>query len=125
MMTHRHLGLAAVALPLALALTGCSSNSGDASVGDAECTTAVLQPLVNDQADALGRGNVMPIDDLQCADGWAVATGTLQPKGIPGTFIFQAQGSDWVWQEPATACGRSPEQSLIPESLWSIGCDSN
>ena len=107
------------------AMAGCSSDSSDSSAeaSTAECTTDVLQPLVNDQADMLGRGNVMPIEDLQCADGWAVATGTLQPKGEPATFIFEGQGSEWVWQPPAEACGQPAETSAIPASLFAVGCE--
>ncbi len=109
----------------AAGLVGCSSSTGASSSAEestAECTTEVLQPLVNEQADMLGRGNVMPIGDLQCADGWAVATGTLQPKGEPASFIFQGQGSEWVWQSPAEACGKTAEKSAIPDSLFAAGC---
>lgn len=112
----------------ALLLAGCSSGSSSASdasgAATAECTTDVLQPAVNDQADALGRGNTMPIADLQCADGWAVATGTMVPKNEPGTFIFQAQGSTWIWQEPMTVCGKTAEKSSVPESLFPVACGS-
>lgn len=106
-------------------LAGCSgaaTDTGEAPATTAECTVEVLQPLVDEQASALGRGNTMPIDDLQCADGWAVATGTLQPKGEPGTFIFQGQGAQWVWQEPAVACSRTADASLVPTSLYDAAC---
>lgn len=124
----RSLAIAGTLLSVgAAALAGCSSGSGDstAEASTAECTVEVLQPIVNDQADILGRGNVMPIDDLQCADGWAVATGTLQPKNEPATFIFEGQGSQWVWQEPAVACGKTADSSAIPASLFAVGCEGS
>lgn len=110
-----------------LATAACSSSSSqsgstDAAAATAECTAEVLQPAVNSAADALGRGNTMPISDLQCSEGWAVATGTLLPKNTPATFIFQASGDTWEWQEPATACGKSADSSEIPADLWPLAC---
>lgn len=113
----------------ALALASCSSagSSSETAAVDpspAACDKATLQPAVNDAADALGRGNTMPIDQVECADGWAVTTGNLLPKNEPAVFIFQSQNSAWVWQEPATACGKSADNSAVPAQLWPMACDS-
>lgn len=64
----------------------------------------------------------MPIADLQCSEGWAVTTGTLIPKDVPATFIFQAQGDTWQWQEPVTVCGKSADSSAVPADLWPLAC---
>lgn len=126
----------------ALALAACSSSSSSASSaasssasmvgGMTECTKEAVQPAVTQAAEALGAENQMPIDDLQCADGWAVAGGILGPKdapsdgpqGAPTTFIFQQEGQFWVYQDKAKVCGKDAASSTVPASLFEIGCMS-
>lgn len=117
-------GVAGVALGCALLVSGCSSSTSNSTdvATTAECTEAVLQPAVSDQADVLGRGNTMQISTLNCSNGWAVAQGTIEPKGEPATFIFEAQGDTWVWQEPMAVCTKDPAKSSIPADLYPTAC---
>ena len=130
-----------------LALAACSSSSSsDASSaapsgskvgGMTECTKEAVQPAVDAAAKAMGADNVMAIEDLQCADGWAVASGTLGtaaqasatdgPQGAPTQFIFEAEGQFWIPKAAADVCGTpfpptgetAPADAMIPASLFS------
>lgn len=131
----RRTALAAAVAATALTLAACSGGSDSASEspmvgGMTECTTEAVQPAVDQAATALGADNVMPIEDLQCADGWAVATGILGPKdapadgpqGAPTSFVFQQEGQFWVLQDKAQVCGTSADDSQVPADLWTAGC---
>jgi len=130
-----------------LALAACSSSSSSSSSsaapteskvgGMTECTKAAVQPAVDQAAKAMGADNVMTIDDLQCADGWAVASGILGtaaqasatdgPQGAPTIFIFEAEGQFWVPKAAADVCGTTPTDgstaapadAMIPPALYS------
>lgn len=132
---------AAALAACALALAACSSStSSDASAtpsetmvgGMTECTKEAVQPAVDQVVQEMGADNQMPIDDLQCADGWAVAGGILGPKdapsdgpqGAPTTLIFQQEGQFWVYQDKTKVCGSDAASSSVPESLYEIGCMS-
>lgn len=125
----------------ALALAACSSStSSDASAspsesmvgGMTECTKEAVQPAVDQVVQEMGAENQMPIDDLQCADGWAVAGGILGPKdapadgpqGAPTTLIFQQEGQFWVYQDKTKVCGSDAASSAVPAALFEIGCMS-
>lgn len=132
--------LSVTALAAGLGLTACSSSSDAGSSaasatesmvgGMTECTTAALQPAVDASATELGADNQMTIDDLQCADGWAVASGILGPKdapsdgpqGAPTSFIFEQEGQFWVPKAAADVCGTSEADAEIPAALYTAGC---
>lgn len=130
----RRIALAAGIAAGALALTACggSSDSQESPMvgGMTECTTEAVQPAVDEAVAALGGDNQMPIDDLQCADGWAVAIGVLGPKdapadgpqGAPTSFIFEQEGQFWIPKDKAVVCGTSAEDSEVPADLWTAGC---
>ena len=129
-----------------VALAACSSSSSSSSSsaapsgsmvgGMTECTKAAVQPAVDQAAKAMGADNVMTIDDLQCADGWAVASGilgtaaqasaTAGPQGAPTIFIFEAEGQFWVPKAAADVCGTTPTDgstaapadAQIPSALY-------
>ena len=102
-----------------------------------ECTKEAVQPAVDQAAKAMGADNVMTIEDLQCADGWAVASGILGtaaqagatdgPAGAPTQFIFEAEGQFWIPKAAADVCGTpfpptgetAPADAMIPASLFS------
>jgi hypothetical protein len=120
----------------AAATDAAASPSGSMVGGMTECTKAAVQPAVDQAAKAMGADNVMTIDDLQCADGWAVASGILGtaaqasatdgPQGAPTIFIFEAEGQFWVPKAAADVCGTTPTDgstaapadAMIPPALY-------
>lgn len=101
--------------------------------GMTECTKEALAPFATGAAEALGPDNLYAIDDLQCADGWAVTSGTLASKGnptmgAPTSFVFEQQGQFWVVKDKATVCGTNPTtttapaDAMIPAALFVSGC---
>lgn len=147
MLRSRTLAAASAAALASIALLGaCSGGGSDAAAsaapskvgGMTECTKDALQPAVTAAAEALSTDNQMPIDDLQCADGWAVAMGTLGPKnppadgpqGAPTSMVFQAEGQFWVPQDKQKVCGtydsnkpeEVPADATIPADLYTAGC---
>lgn len=128
-------------------LAGCSSSDSETAAtqspmvgGMTECTTEAVQPFVDQAVLALATDgstdNAMPIDDLQCADGWAVAVGILGPKdppadgpqGAPNSFIFQAEGQFWIQKDPAQVCGTGGAEyssdAEVPEAIYTTACAS-
>jgi hypothetical protein len=128
-------------------LVACSSSStssiasspvASASLvgGTTECTEEIVGAAATEAAAALGADNVFTLSDLQCADGWAVATGILgtgstaasEPEGAPTSFVFQAEGQFWVPQDKAKVCGSdptattAPADATIPADLYMAGC---
>jgi hypothetical protein len=81
-----------------------------------------------------GQGdNVYTIDNLQCADGWAVTSGVLASTqnptmGAPTSFVFRRDGEVWVGQDKAKVCGTNPTtttppaDAAIPAALFLSGC---
>ena len=138
-------GLAAVAVG---SLAACSSSSSSEATsaaasaaasavgGMTECTEEKVGAAATEAAAALGADNVFQLQDLQCSNGWAVATGILgsgasasaSPQGAPTSFIFQAEGQFWVPQDKAKVCGSdpaataAPADATIPADLYTAGC---
>jgi len=135
------IGLAAVT---AASLAACSSSSSSEATsaaasmvgGMTECTDENVGAAAGEAAKALAADNVFELQDLQCSDGWAVATGILgtgasasaEPQGAPTSFIFQAEGQFWVPQDKAKVCGSdpaattAPADATIPADLYTAGC---
>ena len=128
-----------------LSLAGCSSSDSDTAISESpmvggmtECTTEAVQPFVDEAVLALATDgssdNAMPIDDLQCADGWAVVNGVLGPKdapadgpqGAPTKFIFQAEGQFWILKNQEQVCGTGGENystdAQVPEAIYADAC---
>jgi hypothetical protein len=140
------IGLAAGLVALsATTLVACSSSSSSSTAaspaasvvgGMTECTEEIVGAAATEAAAALGADNVFTLSDLQCADGWAVATGILgtgstaasEPEGAPTSFVFQAEGQFWVPQDKAKVCGSdpaattAPADATIPADLYMAGC---
>lgn len=135
--------IAATAAVTIAGLTGCSSSSSSSEPaasasmvgGMTECTDAAVYPAAEEAAKAMGADNVFTPDGLQCADGWAVATGILgtgsmeadAPQGAPTSFIFEAEGQFWIPKTAADVCGTIdgstyPGDAQIPEALFESGC---
>lgn len=111
-----------------------TSTSGTPMVGGmTECTKAALAEPATQAAQALGADNVFTIDQLDCADGWAVTSGVLAGKdnpqmGAPTSFVFEQEGQFWVPKDKAAVCGTDPvtttppADALIPAALFVAGC---
>jgi hypothetical protein len=131
----------------ATTLVACSSSSTSSTVaspvasaslvgGMTECTEEIVGTAATEAATALGADNVFTLSDVQCAEGWAVATGILgtgstaasEPEGAPTSFVFQAEGQFWVPQDKAKVCGSdpaattAPADATIPAALYLAGC---
>jgi len=125
------------------ALAACSSGTTTAESaspamvgGMTECTDAAVGAAAQQSAEALGADNVFTMENLQCSQGWAVATGTLgtgstdanAPQGVATSFIFQAEGQFWVPQDKSKVCGsdpaatQAPADATIPADLYLSGC---
>jgi hypothetical protein len=125
------------------ALVACSSSTttpesaGPSMVGGmTECTDAAVGAAAQQSAEALSPDNVFTMENLQCSDGWAVATGNLgtgstdanAPQGVATSFIFQAEGQFWVPQDKAKVCGsdpaatQAPADATTPADLYLSGC---
>lgn len=101
--------------------------------GMTECTKEALAEPATAAAQALGSNNLYTIDELNCADGWAVTSGVLSSTdnpdmGAPTSFIFEQQGQFWIPKEKAEVCGTNPvtttapSDAEIPADLFMVGC---
>ena len=101
--------------------------------GMTECTKAALAEPATQAAQALGPDNIYTVDDLSCADGWAVTSGILASKenpemGAPTSFVFEQQGQFWIPKDKAAVCGTNPTTTTapadaeIPTDLFMAGC---
>ena len=113
------------------ALAGCGGSDDEMVGGMTECTLEIVGDAAEEYAATLGDGaNNYEIENLECADGWAVTTGVLgdgSGQGAPTSIIFEAGGQFWVPRTQADACGTYdegtyPSDASIPESLYEIGC---
>ncbi len=113
--------------------TTATSSSTPMVGGMTECTKAALAEPATQAAQALGPDNVYTVDDLTCADGWAVTGGVLAGKdnpqmGAPTSFVFEQEGQFWVPKDKAEVCGTNPTtttppaDAVIPAALFLAGC---
>ena len=101
--------------------------------GMTECTKAALAEPATQAAQALGPNNVYTVDNLACAEGWAVTGGMVASKdnpqmGAPTSFVFEQEGQFWVPKDKAKVCGTNPTtttppaDAVIPAELFIAGC---
>jgi hypothetical protein len=101
--------------------------------GMTECTRDALAQPATQAAEALGAGNLYTVDELSCADGWAVTSGLLASKdnpqmGAPTSFIFEQEGQFWIPKDKSAVCGTNPTtttppaDAVIPAALFLAGC---
>lgn len=113
--------------------SSAASASPSAVGGMTSCTKADLATAATGVAEALGKDNVYSIDELHCADGWAVTSGVLAHKddpsmGAPTSFVFEQEGQFWVAQDKTKVCGTNPTttaapaDATIPAALFLPGC---
>lgn len=112
-------------------LAGCSSSDDEMVGGMTECTLEIVGDAAEEYAATLGEGaNNYEVENVECADGWAVTAGILgdgSGQGAPTGFIFEAEGQFWVPRTQEDACGtyddgNYPSDASIPEELYEIGC---
>ncbi|TDO12125.1 hypothetical protein EV580_3851 [Mycobacterium sp. BK086] len=123
-------------------LPACSSSESTAtstapvtssSAPAADCTKTGLADAATAAVQAVAKENTYRIDDVKCADGWAVTGGlwssTTNPEmGAPTTLVFQQQGSQWLNQDRQKVCGTNasttpaPADAKIPAALYEFGC---
>jgi hypothetical protein len=118
-------------------LAGCSSSDDSSSEGEmvggmTECTDEIVNQAAEEYVNEMSGGeNAWYPDSVQCADGWAVASGINGeanapedgPLGAPTNIIFQAEGQFWVPKDAADVCGTIdgdtyPSDAEIPEALF-------
>jgi roadblock/LC7 domain-containing protein len=137
---RRSLAIAAAAsFALAGTLTACSSddsaNNGEMVGGMTECTDAIVNAAAEQYVESLGSENQWVPDSVQCADGWAVASGVIAakdapedgPQGAPASVIFEQEGQFWIPKQSMDVCGAIdgdtyPSDAQIPEELFLAGC---
>jgi hypothetical protein len=147
--TARRLGTVVVLAGVAIAsLEGCSSPESaspstsapstsaaatTSAVAAAGCTKADFTDAAAAAVRAAGTNNVYRIDDVKCADGWAVTSGlwasTANPDmGAPSTLVFRQHDGRWVGQDKQRVCGThatttpAPVDAAIPAALYELGC---
>jgi hypothetical protein len=128
---HRSIALASVSF-LAVGLMAACSSGGDEMVGGmTECTDAIINAEAEKYVTQLGAENAWYPDTVQCADGWAVASGVIGladppadgPMGAPANVIFQQEGQFWIPKEAPDVCGtfddgNYPSDAEIPQALY-------
>lgn len=131
---RRSLALAA-AVAVSATLAACSSDdsSGEMVGGMTECTDEIINQAAEEYVTEISGGaNAWYPDSVQCADGWAVASGINGevdapedgPMGAPANIIFQQEGQFWIPKDAADVCGtfdgdNYPSDAEIPEALYS------
>ena len=110
-----------------------TATSGPMVGGMTECTREALAEPASQAAQALGPDNLYTVEDLSCADGWAVTSGLLASKdnpqmGAPTSFVFEQEGQFWIPKDKAAVCGTNPTtttppaDAVIPAALFLAGC---
>ena len=110
-----------------------TATSGPMVGGMTECTREALAEPASQAAQALGPDNLYTVEDLTCADGWAVTSGLLASKdnpqmGAPTSFVFEQEGQFWIPKDKAAVCGTNPTtttppaDAVIPAALFLAGC---
>jgi hypothetical protein len=136
---RRSFALAAAAVVASATLAACSSDDssseGEMVGGMTECTDEIVNAAAEEYAVSLGADNAWYPDTVQCADGWAVASGVIGladapedgPLGAPQSIIFEQEGQFWIPKEKQDVCGTIdgdtyPSDAQVPEELFLAGC---
>ncbi|MCV7020444.1 hypothetical protein [Mycolicibacterium aichiense] len=139
--TARRLGVVALVGLTIIGLSGCSSSGSPAPSGTtstrtaaaAGCDKAAFADAATAAVHAVSKDNIYRIDNVACADGWAVTSGlwssTANPDmGAPSTLVFAQHGGQWVSQDKQKVCGTNasttpaPADATIPAALYQLGC---
>lgn len=113
--------------------TSSAPATSSATASAADCAKTGLADAATKAVQAVAGDNTYKIDDVKCADDWAVTSGlwssTANPEmGAPTTLVFQQQAGQWVSQDKQKVCGTNasttpaPADAKIPAALYEIGC---
>lgn len=129
---RKSLALASVSIFSVGLLAACSSSDGDMVGGMTECTDEIVNAEASTYVVGVGPENAWYPNTVQCADGWAVASGIIGladapqdgPQGAPANLIFQQEGQFWIPKDAMAVCGtydadKYPSDAEIPEALYS------
>lgn len=113
-----------LALVVGLSVIGCSETPGSA-----DCDVVGLEHEIDHIVGEAGL-QVQSLDDVTCADGWALVQATVGGSGIPSVsepYLFAASNGIWVLKAPETACGsitdaNRPADAEVPPALWDLVC---
>ena len=132
---RRTLALTAATIVMTGTLAACSSGEEPMVGGMTECTDEIVNAAAEEYAVSLSPDNAWYPDTVQCADGWAVASGMIGladapedgPMGAPQSIIFEQEGQFWVPKEKQDVCGTIdgdtyPSDAQVPEALFLAGC---
>jgi hypothetical protein len=150
MKSHVTLTFAVLAVSSLSACSGAAEPAGSATATAATSTTVATQPApmvgattectkealaepATAAARALGPDNLYTVEELSCADGWAVTAGMLSSRdtpsmGAPTSFVFEQEDQFWVVQDKRVVCGTDPVTTTppadaeIPAALFLAGC---
>ncbi len=131
MKAQRTIAIAGATLLGAGILAGCSSEEEPMVGGMTECTDEIINAEATAFVEQQGPENTWYPDSVQCADGWAVASGLIGlvdppadgPQGAPANLIFEQEGQFWIPKDAMDVCGTYdgdtyPGDALIPEALY-------
>ena len=132
---RRTLALTVVTIAMAGTLAACSSGEEPMVGGMTECTDEIINAAAEEFAVSLSADNAWYPNAVQCADGWAVASGMIGladppadgPMGAPQTIIFEQEGQFWIPKQAQDVCGTIdgdtyPSDAQVPEALFLAGC---
>lgn len=101
--------------------TSPPATSSAATVGGppATCSKAALGKSVS--AAGRAQGQTWVLDSVQCADGWAATTVTVEGK-YDATELFEAEGQFWILKDRSKVC---PKPSEVPQAIYKVGCETS
>jgi hypothetical protein len=133
---RKSIALASVSVLSIGLLAACSSGDEEMVGGMTECTDEIINAEATAYVEQQGPENTWYPDTVQCADGWAVASGIIGlvdppadgPQGAPANLIFQQEGQFWIPKNAVDVCGtydgdNYPSDAEIPEALY-VACTS-
>ncbi|NQY56300.1 MAG: LytR C-terminal domain-containing protein [Ilumatobacteraceae bacterium] len=116
-------------------LTGGSGGGGSGSSGGGGSSTTdgpIGGPPVQCAETAIRAGleggsyEIVNINSLDCADGWAVAGLEVTSDGGATTQtiteILEAEGQFWIRKDASAVCGTGPDDAEVPASLYPQAC---
>lgn len=123
---------------LGLVACGSEPEEGPRVGGMTECTEEAVGKSAMALVKSRSEANHFVLDNLDCAEGWAVASGMIGPvdapedgpQGAPTSLIFQQEGAFWIPKDKPRVCGtldpaaplERPMDAEVPAELWLSGC---
>lgn len=134
----RNMVVAATLAVLGLVACGSEPGEGPRVGGMTECTEEAVGKSAMALVKSRSETNHFVLDNLECGEGWAVASGMIGPvdapedgpQGAPTSLIFQQEGAFWIPKDKPRVCGtldpaaplERPMDAEVPAALWLSGC---